>query len=93
MSLADLVRGARSEHSAAAIVATVGPVEWRSVAKVASAAVANHSGEEQVSSWLLLHYIESDVVEVACSPAMRCADVLALYPNAVAAQPFTPTWN
>jgi hypothetical protein len=96
MSLADLIRGGRSDHSAAATVATVAtlqPVQWRTVAKVASAAVATHGSEDVLSNWWLVHYVESDPVEVACSPEMTCREILALYPQAVAAQPFTPSWN
>jgi hypothetical protein len=43
------------------------------------------------SSWWLIHYPDRDPVEVACCPEATHADILERYPDAVAAEPFTPT--
>jgi len=43
------------------------------------------------SRWWLIHYPDRDPVEVACCPEVTNADILARHPDAVAAEPFTPT--
>ncbi len=43
------------------------------------------------SRWWLIHYPDRDPVEVACCPAATHADILERHPDAVAAEPFTPT--
>ena len=44
-----------------------------------------------VSRWWLIHYPDRDPVEVACCPEATHAEVLERYPDAIAAEPFTPT--
>lgn len=41
--------------------------------------------------WWLVHYPDRDPVEVACCPEATHAEILERYPDAVAAEPFTPT--
>ena len=43
------------------------------------------------SRWWLIHYPDRDPVEVACCPEATHADILEQHPDAVAAEPFTPT--
>jgi hypothetical protein len=43
------------------------------------------------SRWWLIHYHNRDPVEVACSPEATHAEILERHPEAVAAEPFTPT--
>ena len=43
------------------------------------------------SRWWLIHYLDRDPVEVACCPEATHADILERHPDAVAAEPFTPT--
>ena len=44
-----------------------------------------------VSRWWLIHYLDRDPVEVACSPDATHAEILERHPDALAAEPFTPT--
>jgi hypothetical protein len=44
-----------------------------------------------VSRWWLIHYPDRDPVEVACCPEATHAETLEQHPDAVAAEPFTPT--
>lgn len=43
------------------------------------------------SRWWLIHYPDRDPLEVACCPEANHAEILERYPDAVAAEPFTPT--
>jgi hypothetical protein len=43
------------------------------------------------SRWWLIHYPDRDPVEVGCSPEATHAAILERYPDALAAEPFTPT--
>jgi hypothetical protein len=43
------------------------------------------------SRWWLIHYPDRDPVEVACCPEATHADILERHPDAVTAEPFTPT--
>jgi hypothetical protein len=43
------------------------------------------------SRWWLIHYPERDPVEVAWYPEATHAEILEKYPDAIAAEPFTPT--
>lgn len=43
------------------------------------------------SRWWLIHYPDRDPVEVVCCPEATHADMLERHPDAVAAEPFTPT--
>jgi hypothetical protein len=50
------------------------------------------AGETAISSsWWLLHYPDHDPVEVSCCPEATRAEILERHPDAVAAEPFTPT--
>ena len=44
-----------------------------------------------VSRWWLIHFTERNPVEVACCPEATHADILERHPDAIAAEPFTPT--
>ena len=76
----------------------------RTVASVATVAVAKSpqgqtappakvgAGDTATASrWWLIHYPDRDPVEVACCPEATHADILERHPDAVAAEPFTPT--
>ena len=76
----------------------------RTVASVATVAVAKSpqgqtappakvgAGDTATASrWWLIHYPDRDPVEVACCPKATHADILERHPDAVAAEPFTPT--
>lgn len=41
--------------------------------------------------WWLIHYHDRDPLEVACCPEATHAEILEWYPDAVAAEPFTPS--
>jgi hypothetical protein len=41
--------------------------------------------------WWLLHYLDRDPVEVSCTPPASHTEILDRHPDAVAAEPFTPT--
>lgn len=43
------------------------------------------------SRWWLIHYPDRDPLEMACYPDATHADILERHPDAVAAEPFTPT--
>ncbi|MBI5936759.1 MAG: hypothetical protein HY850_02815 [Betaproteobacteria bacterium] len=43
------------------------------------------------SRWWLIHHPDRDPVEVACYPDATHAEILERHPDAVAAEPFTPT--
>ena len=43
------------------------------------------------SRWWLIHYPDRDPVEVACCPEATHAEILERHPDAVAAEPFTPS--
>lgn len=76
----------------------------RTVASVATVAVAKSpqgqtappakvgDGDTATASrrWLI-HYPDRDPLEMACCPGMSHADILERHPDAVAAEPFTPT--
>lgn len=74
------------------------------VARIATVAVANPKEEKTAppakvgagdtataSRWWLIHYPDRDPVEVACCPEATYAEILERHPDAVAAEPFTPT--
>ena len=74
------------------------------VARIATVAVANPKKEKTAppakvgagdtataSRWWLIHYPDLDPLEVACCPEATHAEVLEIYPDAVAAEPFTPS--
>ena len=92
---------------ATATVATFATQEGergRTVASVATVAVAKFPQGQTappakvspgdtatVSRWWLIHYPDRDPLEVACCPEASHADILERHPDAVAAEPFTPT--
>jgi len=41
--------------------------------------------------WWVIHYADRDPVEVACFPGATHAEIMARHPDAIAAQPITPT--
>jgi hypothetical protein len=76
-------------------VASVATVAVAASHKLITEAVATPS--EKVSTiattsyrWLV-HYSNRDSVEVACSPEASRAEIMKWHPDAVAAEPFTPT--
>ena len=87
-----------------AISATQPKGDAATVARIATVAVANPKEEKTASPakvgagdtatasrWWLIHYPDRDPVEVACCPEATHADILERHPDAVAAEPFTPT--
>ena len=76
----------------------------RTVASVATVAVAKSPQGQTAppakvgaddaataSRWWLIHYHHRDPVEVVCYPESTHAKILERYPDAIAAEPFTPT--
>ena len=87
-----------------AISATQPKEDAATVARIATVAVANPTSEKTAppaivspgdtataSRWWLIHYPDRDPVEVTCCPEATHADILERHPDAVAAEPFTPT--
>lgn len=87
-----------------ATFATLEGGKGRTIASVATVAVAKppqgqtappakvSPGDTATASrWWLIHFPDRDPVEVACCPDATHADILARHPDAVAAEPFTPT--
>lgn len=89
-----------------ATFATQAGGERRTVASVATVAVAKSpqvqtaspakvgAGDTATASrWWLIHYPDRDPVEVLCCPEATHADILEQHPDAIAAEPFTPTFR
>ena len=107
MTLSALIRKRDTGNLATAIPAisaTQPKGEAATVARIATVAVANPKEEKiappakvspgdtaTASRWWLIHYPDRDPVEVACCPEATHADILERHPDAVAAEPFTPT--
>jgi len=107
MTLSALIRKRDTGNLATAIPAisaTQPKGEAATVARIATVAVANPEERKTVppakvgagdtataSRWWLIHYPDRDPVEVAFSPEATHAEVLEAYPDALAAEPFTPT--
>lgn len=107
MTLSALIRKRDTGNLATAIPAisaTQPKGEAATVARIATVAVANPTSEKTAppakvgaggtataSRWWLIHYPDRDPVEVACCPEATHADILERHPDAVAAEPFTPT--
>jgi hypothetical protein len=107
VTLVNLIRKRDTDNLATAIFAisaTDGGGSGRSVARIATVAIANPeerktaspvkvgAGDTAIASrWWLMHYPDRDSVEVACCPEATHADILEQHPDAVAAEPFTPT--
>ena len=107
MTLSALIRKRDTGNLATAIPvisATQPKGEAGTVARIATVAVANPKGEKTAppakvspgdtataSRWWLIHYPDRDPLEVACCPEATHAEILERHPDAVAAEPFTPT--
>jgi len=107
MSLLSNLREKQAARFATATPATFATLEGekgRTVASVASVAVAKSPqgqtalpakvspGDTATASrWWLIHYPDHDPVEVSCTPPATHAEMLERHPDAVAAEPFTPT--
>ena len=107
MTLSALIRKRESVNLATAIPATSAIQPMRlagTVARIATVAVANPKEEQTAppakvgtgdtataSRWWLIHYPDRDPLEVACCSEATHAEILDSYPDAVAAEPFTPT--
>ena len=107
MTLSALIRKRDTGSLATAIPAISATQPKRvatTVARIATVAVANPKEEKTeppgkvspgdtatASRWWLIHFAERDPVEVACCPEATHAEILERHPDAVAAEPFTPT--
>ena len=107
MTLSALIRKRDTGNLATAIPAisaTQPKGEAATVARIATVAVANPTSGKTAppakvgagdtataSRWWLIHYPDRDPVEVTCCPEATHADILERHPDAVAAEPFTPT--
>lgn len=60
------------------------------LATLATSRLATPSDNEVVSNWWLIHFTDTESVEVAIWPPCNHADALALNPNAVAVKPLPP---
>ena len=87
-----------------AISAIHGQERGVTIARIATIAVASPTSEKTAppakvspgntataSRWWLIHYPDRDPLEVACCPEATHSDILERHPDAVAAEPFTPT--
>jgi len=87
-----------------AISATQPKGEAATVARIATVAVANPKGEKPAppakvgasdtataSCWWLIHFRDLEPVEMIVSPPATHAEILERHPDALAAEPFTPT--
>ena len=107
MTLSALIRKRDTGNLATAIpaISATQPKEGAgTVARIATVAVANPKEEKTAPPakvgagdtatafrWWLIHYPDRDPLEVACCPEATHADILERHPDAVAAEPFTPT--
>jgi hypothetical protein len=107
MSLLSRLRDKQAGKVATATPATFATQEWereRTVASVAIVTVAK-SPQGQAASpakvsagdtatafrWWLIHYLDRDSLQVTCCPEATHAEILERHPDAVAAEPFTPS--
>jgi hypothetical protein len=51
---------------------------------------ADANGEVPASCCWLIHFVDRDPLPVTCCPALLHAEILGRYPDAIAAEPFTP---
>lgn len=70
-----------------ATYATPDTLNTLEVARVARVQVATPAKSELISNWWLIHFIDSDPVEVAIWPPCSHADVIKSHPEAIAAEP------
>lgn len=95
MSLAYLIRGETSAAGFAtatpATFATEEAAGGRTVASVATVAVAKSRVLLAKAGCWQVRYPDREPLVMHCSPQMRRAEVLALYPDATGAEPFTPS--
>ena len=80
-------KGVREPLARLATLALANPTEE----KPAKPAIVGAGDTATASRWWLIHYPDRDPVEVACCPEATHADILEWHPDAVAAEPFTPT--
>ena len=93
MSLLSRLREKQVGKIATATPATFATQErerGRTVASVATVAVANPPEVLAASRWWRLHFPDREPVEVASFPPSTHAEILERYPDAVAAEPFVP---
>jgi hypothetical protein len=91
MSLLATLRKRQSERVATATPATFATQEGesrRTVASVATVAVANPPEAQTASVWWRLHYPDREPAEVASFPPASHAEILERHPEAIAAEPF-----
>ena len=62
----------------------------RTLATLATLQVATPTEKELISNWWLIHFIDSDPVQVAIWPPCNNTDALAFNPKAIAAEPLPP---
>ena len=107
MTLSNLIRKRDTVSIATAIPAisaTQPKREAVTVARIATVAVANPKEEKTAppakvgagdtataSRWWLIHFRDLEPVEMIVSPPATHAEILERHPDAVAAEPFTPT--
>lgn len=94
MSLSKLIRrksgGDKVATATPATFATQGGGSGRTVASVATVAVANPPEANSASPWWLIHYADREPMEVACSPPATHVEILERHPDAIAAEPHQP---
>ena len=107
MTLSALIRKRNTGNLATAIPAISATQPKRgaaTVARIATVAVANPKDGQTAppakvspgdtapaSRWWLIRYPDRNPLEVACCPEATHAYILERHPDAVAAEPFTPT--
>ena len=84
------VANPKEEKTAPAIVGTV-MVPFDPLKGKAPRQKVDAGDTVNASCWWLLHYPDRDSLEVACCPEVSHAVILERHPDAVAAEPFTPT--
>lgn len=77
-------------HAIHATYATPDTLNTVEVARVARVQVATPTEKELISNWWLIHFIDSDPVQVAIWPPCNHTDALAFHPKAIAAEPLPP---
>jgi len=77
-------------HAIHATYATPDTLNTLEVARVARVQVATPAKSDLISNWWLIHFIDSDPVQVAIWPPCNHADALAFNPKAIAAEPLPP---
>ena len=81
---------AGGERRTVASVATVTVAKFPQV-QTASPAKVGDGDTVTASRWWLIHYPDRDPVKMACCPEATHAEILEQHPDAITAEPFTPT--